>query len=79
MEIGLDPIRWGAGDYWLFLDKFNEWDELSWYWLNRFLELMEFCYARGYIQEFQAKLYYSSSRMARIRLYFYRKPDLAVA
>ena len=76
-KIGLDPIRWGRNDYWLYIDTINDRNELTWYWVRALLELLEYCYSRGHVAEFDARLYYSSTRLARIRLYFYRDPDIS--
>ena len=74
-EIGLEPIRWGIKEYWLLIDQLNEWNELTWHWVKDLLELLEYCFVRGHREEFEARLYYGSSKLARIRMYFYREPE----
>lgn len=74
-EIGLDPIRWGRGDYWFMIDKINERNQLTWYWVKALLDLLDHCYSRGHTQEFEARLLFGSSKLARVRIYFYRYPD----
>lgn len=74
-EIGLEPIRWGIKDYWLLIDQLNEWNGLTWYWVKDLLELLEYCFIRGCHEEFEARLYYGSGKVAQIRVYFYREPE----
>ena len=74
-EIGLEPMRWGVRDYWLLIDQLNDRIELTWHWVKDLLDLLEYCYIRGHQEEFEARLYYGSSKMARVRMYFYRDPD----
>ena len=48
--------------------------EMTWYWLQAVFGLLDRCYERGQIREFDAKLYFEDSRkQGRVRVYFHRE------
>ena len=71
--IGLRPILWGTRDYWFCLDNMNVYFYgLTWFWLQALFGLLDWCYEKGQIREFEAKLYYDSRKVGRVRVYFHR-------
>lgn len=72
--IGIRPIRWGIRDYWFYLDKIVDlYNGITYYWLQMLFGLLDWCYKKGQIREFEAKLYYGSRKLARVRVYFDRE------
>ena len=71
-EIGLDPIRWVRGDYWFIIDKINEWNEPTWYWVSS-SQIVRLLLCKGHTQEFEARLQFGLSKLARVRIYSYRE------
>ena len=77
--IGPVPIAWSSHDYWFRIDEMHEGHYgLTWFWLQALFELLEWCYVKGQIREFQAKLYYDSKQVAKVKVYFYRAPEGAL-
>ena len=72
-EIGVQQIRWGTHDYWFHLDNIVDYyNGLTYHWLQMLFGLMDWCYKRGQIREFESKLYFGSRKLARVRVYFDR-------